>query len=414
MGLGLSDLSRLLKSRDYRWYVAGNLASTTGLWVQRVAIGWLAWDLTGSPGWLGVIAAAEAGPTILFGLFSGALLDRLDQLRTLRFTQALTLLYSTALLAASLTGVLNIWLLTALVLFRGTLFSINRPARQTIVYALCGRELLSNGLAFNAAVFNTAKFVGPAVGGATIIFSGISGTLAAALALQLIFTVALARISVSDVKRGKRDESSILRDIADGFAYLMSHRGVRVQFAILIAVSLLAKPLADLLPGFAAGVFAKGPGGLAVMYMMNGIGAVAAGFWLSARGQAGLVAVSIACIIAMSVALMAFATTSLFWLACVLLLCIGFAKVAIEITNQTLVQIAIRTRFRGRTMSTYGMIAQGAPAIGALGMGFLAEFTGLRGPVLGGAAICLLVGMGAWARRRYMEEHLQPRSDEPA
>src|SRR5256885_12469694 len=81
--VGIGMIRQTLTLRNYRLYVVGNMSSNVGMWAQRVAIGWLTWELTQSTGWLGIMALAESGPTILLGLVAGTVVDRVDQFRLL-------------------------------------------------------------------------------------------------------------------------------------------------------------------------------------------------------------------------------------------------------------------------------------------------------------------------------------------
>ncbi|MDF2115983.1 MFS transporter [Roseiarcaceae bacterium H3SJ34-1] len=403
-----SDLTKVLRDRNYRLYLAGNFASSIGIWVQKVAIGWMAWELTKSPAWLGIISLAETGPTIALGLYSGALLDRLDHMRVLRATQALTLLYATALAVLTLTGLMNIWLLTVLVLSRGTIFSINRPARQTVVYDLVGRAFLPSALAMNSTVINSSKFIGPAIGGFCIVWIGSGGTFVVSLLLLLVFTASLSLMKVTPHERPARAPASIGRDMLDGLIYVVTHKGVRLQLGLLIALALFAKPVTDLLPGFVSDIFKHDARGLATLLGCHGLGAMAGGLWLSARNTLrGLVTIAVCSICFTAAALIVFSLTTTFWLACLLIALLGFLFVATDISSQTLIQTGIRTRYRGRTMSIYGMVAQGMPSVGSMLMGFSAEYLGLQTPILIGGILCFAIASAAWLFRRAMIDNLE-------
>jgi predicted MFS family arabinose efflux permease len=387
----------------------------TGLWIQRVAIGWLVWELSHSAVWLGIVALAETGPTIVLGFPAGALLDRLNPLKVLRLTQAMTVAYSSLLALLVLTGREGVVLITALVLVRGVIFSLNRPARMTIVYELVGRNLLANALALNATVFNTAKFIGPALAGIMLVTSGAGATLAVVVAMQLVLTFSLARLRIDTARSRRGQRTGIGEEIAEGLIYVMRHPGVRLQFLLVFAVSLFGKPITDLLPGFANGEFGRDAGGLAWMLLMHGIGATAGGVWLSMHGTlVSLVTAAAVATMAMSVALVFFATTNSFWFACLLLVVVGFATIVVGIASQTLIQSCIRSRYRGRVMSTYGMIAQGVPSVGAFLMGLAAIAFELRIPVLVGALVCLIAGMLAWFARKQLTAQLVRQSDPQA
>jgi predicted MFS family arabinose efflux permease len=378
---------------NYRWYLIGNFSSSVGIWVQRTVILWLTWELTHSTTWLGLIALAETGPTIALGLYAGAVLDRLNHLGVLRFTQFLTLLYSIALFGIMAAGYMNIWILTGLVLFRGATFAFNRPARQTVVYGLVGREQLLTALSHNATIFQTSKFIGPAIGGVILVTSGAAATFGFAILLILVFTGALRLLKVDQPLRKERPPQSLATEVVDGLRYIVSQPAVRNQFILLAIVALCAKPITELLPGFSGGEFHMAASGLAWLLGCHGAGASLGGLWMSFRfGIQSLLTMGCISIIAMSIGLNLFVGFNSFVIGCVLMAFIGFAFVVMDISSQTLIQSTIRSRFRGRTMSIYGMIAQGGPAVGTLIMGRIAETTGLRWPVFVGACIVLITG----------------------
>jgi MFS family permease len=397
----LSESDTKTSDRSYRWYLIGNFSSSVGIWVQRTAILWLTWELTHSATWLGLIALAETGPTIALGLYAGAVLDRLNHLGVLRFTQLLTLLYSIALFAIMASGYMNIWMLAGLVLFRGAVFAFNRPARQTVVYGLVGREMLLKALSQNAMIFQTSKFIGPAVGGATLVAFGVAETFAISILLIVVFTGALRLVDMPPPPRAEREPQPIAAEVADGLRYILSQPIVRNQFILLAIVAICAKPITELMPGFASGEFGRAASGLAWLLGSHGVGATLAGVWMSWRfGIQSLLTMACISIISMAVALILFVGFNSFIIGCLLMFFVGFSTVVMDISNQTIIQSAIRSRFRGRTMSIYGMIAQGGPAVGALAMGLIAETAGLRWPVFIGACIALVAGGLALIFRR--------------
>jgi MFS family permease len=402
----------VLADRNYLYYLTGNFCSSVGIWVQRVAIGYYTWQLTHSAAWLGIIAISETGPTILLGLVAGTFLDRANHIRVLRITQALFLGYSIVLAVLTYFGLMTVWLLAPMVFFRGTVFAFNRPARQTVVYELVGRQLLAPALALNSTVFNSSKFIGPGIGGVCLDFFGVAWTFAASAALLFVFTVALRLLRVPEQPPRVRETRSIPREMLEGFQYIATHPGVRMQFALMIMVSLCAKPLTDLLPGYAEGIYGRDARGLAWMLGCHGVGAMCGGALLAMRARIqGLTKVVLTAIVSMGVALILFTLCDVFWISCGLLLFTGFTFVCMDISSQTLVQSAIRTRYRGRTMSVYGMISQGVPSIGTLTMGTAAGHFGLRLPVAAGAGICLVLGLCAWMFQGRLGEALESEAE---
>ena len=189
--VGFEILRQTLALRHYRLYVLGNITSNLGMWTQRVAMGRLTWELTHSTTWLGINAVAEAGPSIIIGLFAGAVIDRVDQFKLLRLMQTYSLVYSAVLAVLTLTHVIDIWMLTGVVLLRGVVIAFYRPTRMTVIYGLVGREFLPSALALNSMVFNTSRFLGPAIGGTIIATAGTGWSFVFAF---FLFTFMTARV----------------------------------------------------------------------------------------------------------------------------------------------------------------------------------------------------------------------------
>ena len=314
--VGFEMLRQTLALRPYRLYLLGNTTSNLGMWMQRVAIGWLTWVLTGSTAWLGIIAICEAGPTIVLGIVAGTYVDRVDQLKLLRLTQSFSLLYAAALAFFTLTSLMTIWLLMSLVLVRGVVISFSRPTRMTVIYGLVGRELLPSALAMNSMIFNGSRFLGPALGGTIIAEAGTGWTFVASFLLFLVLTQALRAIDQARITMPAPPPAgrSVWSETVEGLRYILLHDGIRTQLALLVITSIFAKPFTDLVPGFAAEVFDRGSSGLAWLLSFHGAGAMIGAFWMSTRGELkGLTRITLANILLMALALLAFVATGIFW-----------------------------------------------------------------------------------------------------
>ena len=409
---GLKSIRQTFANRNYRLYVLGNLSSTTGMWVQRVAIGWLTWDLTQSPAWLGGIALAESAPTIVLGFIAGAVVDRVDYFKLLRITQSLTLLYSISLAVLTFAGQTDIWVLLGLTIFRGSVLAFSRPSRMTFVYSLVGRDLLASAIATNSMIFNMSRFIGPAIGGAILAAGSAAWTFAFGATMFFVFTVLLAAMRDLPFVPREQKTTSVASETIEGMRYIAAHPGIRSQLALMTAMSILVRPLTDLFPGFAADVFGQGPQGLAMLFTCHGIGAMIGGLWLTSRARLkGLTRINLRNVIFSGFVVLLFAVTPVFWIGCVLVTTIGFAFVVQGISNQTLVQAAVAPEFRGRVVSVYGLINQGVPAFGSITIGGLAEHFGLEWPVAVGAVLCLAIGLLVWRRRGWMARTLESEPD---
>ncbi len=281
----LGAIPRTLAHRNFGIYIAGSSVSLIGTWMQRIAVGWLAWELSHSGAILGLVAFADLFPTIVIGPFGGALADRFDRLRLMRIAQSLIMLQSLTLFALTATGLITVELLIGLVLLGGLVDGLVQPARLALVPSLVPRSAVATAVAINSIVFNLARFAGPALAGLVIVWWGVSMVFALNAMSFLAFLLALARLRLQPLALDGQGRRSMLSAIADGLRYTGGHRGIGPLLLLHAILAVSARPFFELLPGFASDVFGRGASGLAMLGSAVGIGAVAGGLWLVQRHQ---------------------------------------------------------------------------------------------------------------------------------
>ena len=395
----LTGMLRIFRHRNYRVYAIGNSTSLVGLWMQRIATGWLAWEMTGSGAWLGAIIFADLFPTVIFGPIGGAVADRWSRLRILTIGQYLAMIQAFVLFALLISDALTIWILLWLSIFVGIVSAFNQPARISLYPSLVPRKDLAVALATNSVIFNLARFIGPAMAGMTIVTFGVAAAFAANALSYLVFIAALSQLKLTPRKADEKNRRRFIEDLRDGFAYTGSHKGIATILILLIATGLGARPIIELLPGFAAQHFNSGAEGLAILTSSIGIGAVFGGIWISGKAKSTpltSVALSTSVLLAVSSAMFSFSTS--FWFAVPILLAVGAMMAASGIATQTYIQLSVDADMRGRVVSIYGMIFRGAPALGALAMGAASDYVGLIWPVIIGSLLIMIISL--WVHRR--------------
>jgi MFS family permease len=393
---GFGNIARAFASRNYRLFAAGNAISLIGTWLQRVAVGWLAWQLTHSGTWLGLVAFADLFPTVVLSPWAGALADKRDRVRVIRVSQIVAMTQATLLALLTGFGIITIWSLFALAVLLGIANAVNQPARLALIPSLVERINLPSAVAINSIIFNGARFIGPALAGIVIAEGSIALAFAINAASYIAFLLALAGLDGVREDRHHADRK-FFSAMIEGYVYAARHPGIGAMLLLMAVTSLGTRGFIELLPGFADNVFGRGPQALAWMTATVGLGAVLGGLWMVRRPAiAGLTSVVFANTLLMTAALLGFAATAQFWIALPCLAIAGFGLVVSGIGAQTLVQSAVATAMRGRVMALYGMIFRGGPALGALVMGVASEHIGLRAPVAAGAILCALYWL--WAR----------------
>lgn len=388
--------------REYRIYALGNWISLIGWWMQRIGVGWLTWQLTESGAWLGLMALADLAPSLILAAPAGVLADRYPRLRLMIVSQVLMVLQAAVLAVMTSLGLITIYWLLALTFLLGCISAMNQPARLAFVSSLLPPDRLGAGIAINSGTFNLARLVGPMLAGYTIVFAGVAMTFAINAASYLVFIAALLMIA-ADLReeRIERAQTSMLASSLEGFRYVAQHEGIRAITLFLAAQSLTVRCYAELLPGFADGVFARGAVGLAWLSSAVGLGAVAGSVAIAARGGIeGLTRIAITYTLGLSVTLIAFSAAPYFELSLIAAAVAGYTYTVSGVAMQTLVQSAVAPSFRGRVLSIYGMTFRVAPAMGAFLVGAASEWVGLRWAMGVSAVLCVGIWAAAHARRK--------------
>lgn len=403
---GFENALRALGERNYRAYTVGNGISLIGTWLQRVAIGWLAWELSHSTIWLGLVTLGTTAPIFFLSPLAGSLADRTDRVRIMQVAQVAALLIASVLAAMTYTHTITIVSLFLLALGLGSANALSQPARLALVSDLVPLPLLGSAVALNSLVFNTARFIGPALAGIVIANSGVALAFALNAASYVAFIVALARLR--DIAPAPAKRQRLLRYTVEGYSYAARHPGIGQIMLLFTLTAFTVRGFVDLFPGFADAVFHRGPQGLAWLTATIGMGAMAGGMWMVRReGVRGLTNLIVRQTLIMAIAILAFAASPNYWIALVALFFAGFAMISTGIAAQTLVQTAVDADKRGRVMGLYGVIFRAGPSVNTLAMGWISSFLGLQATVAAGAGLCVLYWFWARLRRDSMEQALE-------
>lgn len=409
----LGPAKRALANRNFRLYVTGSVASDLGHWIFRIGLSWLAWELTHSTTWLGIIVVANFIPQIIISPFSGAIIDRSNYLRMFMIAECISASFPISIGILNASGLMSIGLLFGLVFLRGTAYSFVRPAKLALVYNLVGRADISAASSINAIIFNASRFIGPAMGGAVIVAFGVTATFFATIITLSFQMICLLMLRPPEQETYEGKSRGIMGDIWDGMRYTFTHPGIAPLLIILVLSSILARPFLDLLPGFAERVFGRGADGLAILMSANGVGAMIAGFWMASRnGITGMTKIMTSNVAIFSFSLILFCMTDVIAIAAAIMVITGFTMVAQGVSIQVLIQSGVSGEYRGRVLGLYGLVARVGPAVGAVGLGGLSDYFGMRWPLAIGGALCLLLWGWARLRRDRMIGFLEGDSDQ--
>ncbi len=374
--LSLGETFASLKYPNYRLWFIGQLVSLVGTWTQSAAQGYLVYELTQSPEYLGYVSAAAGLPSWIFTLYAGAMADRIPRRTIILVCQVVMMLLAFALAALAFTGLVQWWHVLILALLLGVANAFDAPARQSFVLEMVDRESLTNAIALNSAMFTSAIVVGPAFGGLAyawfgpgwcFIINGISF-------IAVIIALLLMKLKPAD---GPKKKPAGLDEIGEGLRYAWRDPTLRMLISNIGFTTIFGLGMVTLLPAWAVNI-------------LHGDSATN-GFLLSARGAGSLLgALLIASLghsnirgkmwtigsFGLPVCIFIFSGIRSLPLSLLVMAGIGWAFIWLNNITNALVQTHVPDHLRGRVMGIFTLVFFGSTPIGSLIAGNLAGWLG--------------------------------------
>lgn len=368
-------------------FSAGHGLSSLGSWMQKTAVGWLTWELTHSPAWVGAIAMSDLIAALWVAPLAGAVTDRSNPFRLILFTQTLLILLTLTLWAMTASGVLTIWLLLAWSIADASVQGFNQPVRMVVIGSLAPPAQMSQAIATNSIAVNLARSLGPAIAGLVM----VAGHIEQVFLINAFSFIALVSVIVWVRRHINRPGLSprtthILHDIGSGFSYIRHTPVIAALFMLALGFALLARPFSELFPAIAGDILRGGPQTLSWLMSAQGFGALLGAIWmLKAKPADHLIKVTFGAAIGIAATLMIFSfTTQLEWVVLIIAIA-GIFHVVCNIGMQTMAQTLSEPAMKGRVMALYGLIFRAGPALGAFIFGACAHWVNLQW-LLGAAA----------------------------
>ena len=400
---GASQTFAALKHRNFQLWFVGQLVSLVGTWMQVTAQGFLIYQLTQSPAYLGYVGFAGGSPSLLFSLFGGVAADRVPRRTLLVITQ--TMMMILAFIQAGLTflRIVQPWHIIILAFLSGVATAFDAPARQAFVLEMVTREDLNNAIALNSMMFNLATVVGPAAAGLAYALIGAAWCFTFNGLSFIAVIVALLRMKLKLPGLPNRVVTSALSDAKEGLSYVAHHPIVLTVIGLLGLTSVFGQSVVTLMPDWAVSILGGDAATNGLLQSARGLGALVAALMIASLGQSASKGklFTLGSFVFPAVMLV-FAGTR--WLPLSLAALVGLAwgnMLFINMANTT-VQANTPDELRGRVMSIYVLIFFGAAPIGSLLSGGLAELLGAPLTI----ALCAVAGLAAatvvWLRVPYL------------
>ncbi len=390
-----------LEVPNYRRYFGGQIVSLSGNWMQMVAEMWLILELTGSGVAVGVTAALQFLPILLFGAWGGVLADRFPKRTLLTVTQAAMALPALALWGLTAGGTIEPWMVFGLVFVRGAINSVDNPTRQSFVIEMVGPDRVVNAVSLNSVLIHSARIFGPAGAGLLIATVGVASCFLLNAATFAAMLVALRSMDPDRLGVAPRPDRGS-GGVGAAVRYVRSQPSLAIPLVMMAVIGTLAFNFQVLLPLLARFTFDGGPAAYSALAVSMAVGSIGGALAFGARGRAGerLIVGSAAAFGVLALIVAAAPTLPLAMAAFVPL---GAVSVTFAAGINSNLQLDSAPQMRGRVVALYSVVFLGSTPIGGPIVGWLSELAGARaGLVLAGLAAlgASLFGSVAYARSR--------------
>jgi MFS family permease len=381
-----------LGSPNFRRFLFASTILTVGSFMQQTAQGWLVLELTNSEAMLGLAGAVAGFPTLFLAAFAGVLVDRLDRKKLLVAGNLANAVFALSLAALVTSGLVEYWHVLVIAFLAGIGLTIQMPTAQAVLSSIVDRTAIGNAVALNSAQYNMLRIVAPAIAGLFI----AAGSLALGFWINAIAMALVAVLNVSlRIPRERNAEivrPAMLTELKDGVRFVASNRVLATIVLLPGVPALLVLNYITFFPIYARDILGVGAAGYGLLTGALGVGAVVGALSIATfRPSGGSGRLVLGGLAIVGVALATFAVSRNLALSMVALALLGTFQVSFYSTTNTLIQVLVPSRLRGRVLSLYLLTSIGLIPIGNLVSGAIAEQVGVEAVLAVGGLITVAI-----------------------
>ncbi len=399
----------VVENRNFRLFFFGHGMSRVGLHMQRMAFGWLVYEITGSPLMLGLVAFSREICVAAFAPFAGVAADRWNRKSVLFICQLLFMAQSLIIAGLVWKDAATAVNIIVLSIFHGLISALEIPMRQSFIVDLVKeKKQLGNAIGLSGSVFNAAMLVGPAAGGFIIAAFGIAVCFLVCALTYLGMLAVLFRIKSSQ-RKCERSKSSVLAELKQGVGYAFDFVPVKYLLLLVGVVGLVALPYIVLMPVVVREIVQGGPAALGILMGSAGFGALTGSVFLASRktvlGLGRVIAVST---LIVGAGLMFFSLSVSLPLSCAMAYFVGFGALVQRSSANIILQTIADDDKRGRVISFYVVALTSMHAVGDLAAGFAADAFGVVKTLFTAGVICLFCAFLVYRKIPYIRKFVHP------
>ena len=387
----------VLNDPNVKPMAAATLFNAAGNNIYTVALGWLAFEMTGSPLVVGAVLGFLSLPLVFMSFVSGAVNDRVHRPTVLRLYSLYYTLLSCGFTAILFLGQVTVAHMLGYMFLVGIGFSFGPTARRAIYADSVSRERLVDALAVDGTAFELGHLVMPAIIGIVLATFGAGYAFAIQLGLYTVMTILVFRVKTDRTETGPRRRTPFLASIVEGLSYAKSQPGVLRMLVLSTVISLIGADFVFILiPVMSGEVFGAGAAGVGVIMAGGAAGGLLGPIALLAgRKFLGSHSLLVGSIALMAIAMVAFALSPSLGIGVVLFGLVGVTQPVFRATSEGFLQLAISSKYRGR-IASLNQISRGLRVLGGFVAGGVAQMIGVEAAIIVAGIIVLGVSILCW------------------
>ncbi|MDW8849774.1 MFS transporter [Flavobacterium sp. MMLR14_040] len=400
---------KALRSKNFKLFFYGQSVSVVGTWLQKTAVSWMVYSVTGSVFLLGLTTFLSMIPSLFLAPLAGSIIGRYDKHKAMILLQSLAMFQAGALALLIYLKIYNINFILALSLFQGIINSFDMTCRQTMMIDIVdNKEDLSNAVALNSTLNNFARIAGPALAGIILHQYGEDICFIGNFLSYIPVLISLLMMKITPHIKAT-DKFKMLEDFIEGFDYVKKETEMAKMLLMLMCSSLFVISFNTLMPVFAKDIFSGNAQTFSWFESAAGIGSILSAIYLANLKRSdimGKIMIAASLLLGFSIIILAYSNSLTVALICMALSGVGMMAQTSSINIYIQTQSAVN--MRSRSISYYLMAYQGMIPVGSLIIGYVSHIIGTRNTVAIQGIICIIsVIVYVYYKRQSVSEELE-------
>lgn len=372
-----------LSNKSFSLYFYSNTISLFGLWIQKIGVGWLTWEITESTFWTSFVTLALMAPAGVLGPFFAVFAENWNMRVASIILKILMFLIGILIWFLQYLDQHTLLTLASLSVLQGLLSACYHPVRLVFVSIVVPKNLLSSAVGLNSASFNGSRVVGPAFAGGLIAFFNLEATFLVAALTYVPLIPVLIYMPLRKRIKEKGSQGNFFYRFLEGGKFAIRTPIILKSLFIVFISAFFVRGMLEIQPTIAGEILKQGSFGLSLITTTAGIGALLASIWIGFRNNKSKIETKLVSMLMLGLVISCIiGLISEVYTMAVFFTIVGFTTTAVGIGTQTIIQLEVEEVYRARVLTWWSSISFGSLTVGGIILGFVGEYIPLSNALL--------------------------------